>query len=509
MITIAEEILRRADGYLDAPAVEGSAQLTYRELIARGEALAAVLRRETPPGALVASEAATSHCGLTAVLAAGLARRALLPLDLGYPPAYREGVIREARAALVLREDASGELVAEVPQVLEGVEPRVGLADTAYVMYTSGSTGKPKGVVISQEALHGRIASLASTPGLARHESMLGMSALSFDVSLAELLVPPFVGARLVSAPAEARRDPNLFEEVLDRYHPDVLQATPSYWRLALAMGWEGAPQCRIWSVGEAMNTTLAAELVPLCRELWNLYGPTEATIYATIAHVRSPERIVLGDSLPGTAVCLAGHGAGPSRTAYSDAPADPDGAADPEGTADADGADPKAEPQGEILIYGAGLADGYLDREELTRERFTVMDTPHGPRRCYRTGDLGRLASDGELEFLGRLDDQLKFRGYRVELGHIEAVFEDHPSVRAAAALALAPEDPARTQLAVMVAAEEAATVRDLRRWAMERLPRAMVPERIAVVPALPRTPAGKADRVSIRATFAAADPR
>lgn len=473
MMTLAEEILRQAEELRDVPAVAGSATLTYGDLAARVVDLAAVLRRETPPGALVASAVAHAHAGLVAMLAAGIARRALLPLDLGYPRAYRESIVADARAALLLDETPSGDVVAAPTRLPDNAAPRVGFEDVAYVMYTSGSTGKPKGVVVSQAALLGRIAALARHPGLAAHESMLAMSALSFDVSLVELLVPPFAGARMVSAPAGARRDPSLFEETVERYGPDVLQATPSYFRLALAMGWQGAPASRIWSVGEALTGALAAELLPRCRELWNLYGPTEATIYASVARVRTAERIVLGESLPGTALCLTGTTTEPAA--------------------------------GEVLIYGAGLADGYLDRPELTAERFTVMDTPHGRRRCYRTGDLGRLTADGALEFLGRLDDQVKIRGHRVELGHVESVIEGHPGVRAAVALVLVPEDAAGTQLAVMAAVEELTTVRELRQWAVDRLPIAMVPQRFTLVPALPRTPAGKADRVAVRAAFAA----
>lgn len=493
MITLAEEILLRAAELRDAPAVAGSATLTYDDLAARVAELAAILRRETPGGALVASAVAHAHAGLVAVLAAGIARRALLPLDLGYPQAYRESIVADARPALLLTETPSGEVVAAPARLPDNAGPRVDLDDVAYVMYTSGSTGRPKGVVVSQESLLTRIAAFARTPGLAPHESMLAASALSFDVSLVELLVPPFVGARMISAPAGARRDPSLFDETVERYGPEVVQATPSYFRLALAMGWKGAPASRIWSVGEPLTGALAAELLPRCGELWNLYGPTEATIYASVARVRTADRIVLGTSVPGTALCLAGHRRGTR------------------GTASTTGTPPRraapAEPvEGEILIYGTGLADGYLDRPEMTAERFAVMDTPHGPRTCYRTGDLGRLAGDGEIEFLGRLDDQVKIRGHRVELGHVEAVFESHPGVRAAVALVLAPEDPARAQLAVMAAVEESTTVRDLRRWAVDRLPAAMVPERMTLVAALPRTPAGKADRVAVRATFVAA---
>lgn len=469
MLTVAAEIMRRARETPQARAVDGTVAYTYADLAERVNNLAAELERATPPGSLVASQVASGHAGLVAMLAAGVARRPLLPLDLAYPPAYRASIVADARAALLVSEDESGEIVTAPAELPGGAPARTGLDDAAYVIYTSGSTGKPKGVVVSQEAFIARMAGFAVTPGMAPGESMLAMSALSFDISLIEMLLPLFVGGRTVVAPAETRRDPRLLAGFLDEFGPDVLEGTPSYWRLALASGWSGAPKSRIWSGGEALTASLARQLLPVCRELWNLYGPTEATICTTASRVRSPEHIVLGDTLPGTAAALDGGS------------------------------------EGEILIYGAGLAEGYLDRDELTRERFAELPTPHGPRRCYRTGDRGRLGPDGALEFLGRMDDQVKIRGNRIELGQIEAVLETHPAVHEVAALVLETDDPAFARLAAVVVADGELTARQLRAWAMQRLPRAMVPDKIVLTSGLPRTPAGKADRVAIRVSLAA----
>jgi D-alanine--poly(phosphoribitol) ligase subunit 1 len=471
MMTVAEHVLRRARQTPDRPAVLGTAELSYGELAARAVRLASTLRAQTPPGSVIASEAATGHAGAVALLAAGAARRVLLPVDLAYPAAYREAVMRDARVAGILREDGYGELSHTVFDPGHPLGPRAGLERIAYVIYTSGSTGKPKGVVISHAALLGRLSALSSTPGLSAGESMLAMSALSFDVSIVEVLLPLYVGGLMVSAPVEARRDPDALGELLKARRPDVLQATPSYWRLAVGSGWQGIPQARLWSVGEALTGSLAGELLPRCRQLWNLYGPTEATIYVTSYLVRAAGCVHLGDPLPGTGLFLAG-----------------------------------GEDVGEIVLFGAGLAEGYLDREDLTAERFPTLHTPGGQRRCYRTGDRARRHPDGELEFLGRMDDQVKVHGYRVELGHVESVFEAHPEVREVAALLLGAEDHEPAQLvAAVVAVNAAVSARRLREWAAPRLPRAMIPERFFLMERpLPRTSAGKVDRVALRRQYA-----
>ncbi|MDH6140353.1 MULTISPECIES: amino acid adenylation domain-containing protein [Kitasatospora] len=480
MTDIAGQFLRRAAWQPETVAVVApGGSLTYRELAQRVNRLAEQLTALTAPGSLIALEASSGPAGLLALLAAGAARRALLPLDLSYPRARRDTVLRDARPALALREEDS-ELVPDPLAPPVGVPPRTGLEQVAYVMYTSGSTGTPKGVAVSHLALSERIAGLARTPGLAAGESMLALTALSFDISLAELLLPLQVGGTVVAADPDARTDPDLFTELVDHYRPDVVQATPSFWRLVTAAGWPGLPQGRIWSGGEALTGPLAERLLPMAKELWNLYGPTEATIWATAQLVTDPAAVGLGEPLPGT--CL-----------HLDPEPEPVDAA------------PGGDTVGEILLYGAGLAEGYLDRESLTASRFADCAVPGGPRRCYRTGDRGRRRADGSLEFLGRIDQQVKINGHRGELGDIETAFESHPAVNEAVAVLLPPDDadrlPAELVILVILAQASPATPRELRGWATDRLPRALVPARITVTGELPRTPAGKTDRTAVHA--------
>jgi amino acid adenylation domain-containing protein len=465
--------LRRAAQHPDAIAIITPAgTLTYGEVAAQVDLLSEQISALTPPGTLVALEGSSPLSGIRSLLAAGAARRALLPLDLTYPRARREAVLHDARPALLLRENEDLELVpAGLPA---GLVPRTGMQGVAYVMYTSGSTGRPKGVVVPHENLFLRTAGMAQRPGLAEGESILALAALSFDACLSELLIPLHVGGAVIAPGPEARNDPDLFAEVVERFQPDVVQATPSFWRLVTAAGWRGLSHGRIWCGGEAMTRPLAELLLPKAKELWNVYGPTENTVWSTAQLITDPAAIGLGEPVPGTGIHLE---------------PDPD-------------VDAAGDLVGEILLYGVGVATGYLDREDLTATRFVEREVADGIRRCYRTGDLARRRADGILEFMGRIDQQVKIRGHRVETGDIEAAFESHKAVREVVVVFM-PDDDARSRPAELVASvvtdqKSQVTGRDLRRWVVDRLPKALVPTRILIEAELPRTPSGKIDRLA-----------
>jgi non-ribosomal peptide synthetase component F len=281
------------------------------------------------------------------------------------------------------------------------------------------------------------------------------------------MLLPLTVGATVVAAPEGTRLDPEIFAAVVRRHAPDILQATPSFWRLAVAAGWAGAPGSDLWCGGEALTSALATQLLSRSRRLWNGYGPTEATIYASAQLVTSPDDVTLGTPMPGTGMRLSGEG-----------------------------------PEGEILLYGDGLALGYLNRPDLTAERFRPEPTDSGDRRCYHTGDRGRYRPDGTIEFLGRTDGQIKLRGHRIELGEIERTLESHDGISEAVVVVGARDDPSRTHLAAFVVVRPGAgpatglDPRAIRGWLAERLPPVMRPARIELMTALPRTSTGKVDR-------------
>lgn len=473
--TVWDTVLGTADRMPAATAIRLEHQrISYRELTSRVTRTATALAGACPPGSLVALDATGHAAAAVALLAAARAGCAVLPLSAVDPPRRRAAILRHAAPALLLREEVARPGDTQLCDVPGRTVPRAPtLHDIAYVMYTSGSTGIPKGVLVPHRALASRLRAFAARPGLGPRESMLALTALSFDIVLAEMLLPLTVGGCVAVAPTQARIDPAAFAEAIAEHKPDVVQATPSFWRLVLAGDWEGLPHGRIWCGGEALTPSLARALAPRCAQLWNMYGPTEAAIWASADLIGATGRVSMGHPIPDSGLFL-----------------------DPPG-------------HGEIILYGPGLAAGYLDAPDATGRHFVKLRTPEGPRACYRTGDRARRLPGGALEYLGRTDAQVKLRGHRVELGAIEAALEEHPLVQQAAVVVQAVDQPERTHIAAhVVLATPDVPQRELRSWLSEQLPAVALPARIVTRTELPRTAAGKIDRVLL-ATEAAADRR
>ncbi|MEU1285682.1 non-ribosomal peptide synthetase [Kitasatospora sp. NPDC005856] len=465
METVWNVVQAQVERTPEAVAARTARTYTYRDVAALAGDLGERIAAKVRPGSVVALDAASRFSGAVGILAANAAGCAVLPLDRQSPPARRARVLDDARPALLLRELAEGEFVLE-GNGLPSPPREPDLGEIAYILYTSGSTGQPKGVMVGHEALIDRLAALAERPGLAAGESVLAMAALSFDISLVELVLPLTVGASFTVVPEEIRADPLAFAELVAEAAPDVVQATPSFWRMLTASAWKGAPGSRLWTGGEALTPSLARELLPRCGELWNVYGPTEGVLWATAARVDSAERISLGEPVAGVGLL--------------------------------------ADESGELLLYGEGLAHGYLNLEELTAERFLHRDTPDGRRRFYRTGDRVRRGPGGALVFLGRLDSQVKLRGHRIELGEVEAVLEEHPEVSQAVVLV---QDADRPDAAALVAFVVQRAEADLQGWLKDRLPPSHHPARITALSVLPRTTTGKVDRIGLAAGLAVGD--
>lgn len=488
--TVWDAVLRHVAHTPLAVAVRGDGEdVTYAQLADRAGALRDRLAAHCRPGDVVALTVGRSSAAVPVLLAAAALRCPVLPLSADSPPLHREFVLSDAAPRVLVAEEPDDGLSvrpltegapAGAPAGTDGgrrdAEDDAAAEDAAYIMYTSGSTGRPKGVVVPHESLLSRLDALAKVPGFGPGDSMLALTAPSFDISMAELLMPLAVGGTVVSAPAAARLDPAVFADTVRRHRPSVVQATPSFWRLVLAWGWTGAPHARLWSGGEALTPSLADPLAGLGAQAWNLYGPTEATIWATAARVEAGRPVYLGEPLPGARLYLEGE---------DGAPVDGPGAL------------------GEIMLYGEGLARGYLHRPELTADRFRIQRTPDGERRCYRTGDRARRLPDGRLEFVGRVDGQVKLRGHRIEPSEVEAVAEEQPGVHQAAVVLRSGEGGSglgsEPHLALFAVAAPGLTARDVRRWLADRLPPPMRPARVRLLPALPRTPAGKIDRVRL----------
>ncbi|WP_253895921.1 non-ribosomal peptide synthetase, partial [Corallococcus exercitus] len=467
--------------------VAGETRLTYRELRARARALAHTLRqRGVGPESVVGlcvDRTAELAVGLLGILEAGAA---YLPLDPAYP-AQRLAAMWEDSGAKVLVSPRHLEDVVAVPAerrlFLDDVDPSVGgdfvrsasdARTLAYVLYTSGSTGRPKGVGVPHRTVmnffRAMDAHVSPCPG-----TWLAMTSISFDISVLELLWSWTRGFQVVLAPTGL--EPAALSETLEHHAVTHFQCTPSYARALVeepralhALG--GLRQLLVG--GEALPGGLATLLWAHVPTQLNMYGPTETTVWSSMHRVEAATTgtVSLGRPLANTGLYIL------------DARLQPV---------------PVGVP-GELFIGGEGVVRGYLGRPDLTAERFVpdaFRDEPG--TRMYRTGDRARWLADGTLEFLGRIDHQVKLRGFRIEPGEIEAALRTHPEVRDA--VVAVREDVPGEQRLVAYVVPASVDADALREHLRSRLPGYMVPAAFVGLGALPLTPNGKVDRRALPA--------
>ncbi|MCL4777494.1 MAG: amino acid adenylation domain-containing protein [Gammaproteobacteria bacterium] len=487
---VAAQVARRPD----AIALEcGAQRWSYAELDGRAAALAARLQAlGAGPGTVVGIALERSPEMVAALLGVLRTGAAWLPLDPAYPDQRLHFMLRDSGArwlitqrALAMRfascdgllciEDlAAGDCLLTPPRA--GIEP----GQLAYLIYTSGSSGEPKGVRVGHTSVVNFLRSMQREPGIDESDRWLAVTTLSFDIAVLELLGPLSVGATVVIATAEQARDATALAQLLDTARISVMQATPATWRALLASGWNGRPGLRALCGGEALPAELAAGLLATGMPLWNLYGPTETTVWSSCARIGSATDISAGLPIDNTQFYILDAALRPL----------PDGV------------------PGEICIGGAGVAQGYHARPELTAARF-VTDSfrPLPGARLYRSGDRGRRLADGRLQVLGRLDGQLKLRGFRIEAGEVEAALARCAGVAQCAVGLRAAAGGEPALVAWLVADGAAPSAASLRAALRPVLPEYMVPAHFLFLERLPLTANGKLDRRALPAPVAAAN--
>ncbi|MEA5452796.1 amino acid adenylation domain-containing protein [Leptolyngbya sp. CCNP1308] len=472
---------------------DGDGTLTYRELNQRSTQLAHYLvQRGVTADALVGLCLPRSQDLIVAILGILKAGGAYLPLDPSYPTERLRWILEDAQPAVVVTLAAETELLTLEPEAMvcldrdaEAIRQQSSqrkLAfpqpeQLAYVIYTSGSTGQPKGVMVRHSQVVRLFTATQAWFQFSADDVWTLFHSFAFDFSVWEIWGALLHGGQLVIVPYEVSRSPQAFYQLLQQAEVTVLNQTPTAFRQLMAVGErEPAPLALKWVIfgGEALELQ---SLQPwferhgdCAPHLVNMYGITETTVHVTYRPLHQGDALssasVIGRPIPDLAVYVL------------DATQQPV---------------PVGVP-GELYVAGAGVALGYLNRPELTADRFVA--NPFAPGVMYRTGDQVRWRADGDLDYLGRLDHQVKLRGFRIELGEIEAVLRQHPAIREAAVL-LRHDSPAPPRLVAYIVCRAAPpSDRDLRQWLQAKLPDYMVPAAVVTVPALPLTANGKLDR-------------
>ncbi|MBW4546637.1 MAG: amino acid adenylation domain-containing protein [Symplocastrum torsivum CPER-KK1] len=481
-------------------------QLTYRELNSRANQLAHYLQGlGVKPDVLVAISVERSIemvVGFLGILKAG---GAYVPLDPSYPHERRAYKLQDSQTPVILTQerlvaslpdhkasviclDADWEVIAQ--QSSENPISETTVQNLAYVIYTSGSTGKPKGVMITHQGMVNHSVAIAKQFDLKNSDHVLQFSSMSFDIIIEELFPALLSGARVIFRTEEMLSSTASFLQFVEREQVSILNLPTAFWH-ELVNGMSLLKQPMPTSVrlvvvgGEKASRSAYSTWLQLVGEYprWlNTYGPTETTVTATVYDpLAAPETDHARTDIP------IGRPIANVQAYILDQQLQPV---------------PIGMP-GELYIGGAGLGRGYLNRPDLTADKFIPNPFSNEPNaRLYKTGDKVRYLPDGNIEFIGRIDFQVKIRGFRIELGEIEAVLEQHPAVQQAVVIAREDVPGNKRLVAYFVAQpEQTFTSSELRQFVKQKLPDYMVPSTCVQMDTLPLTPNDKVDRRALPA--------
>jgi amino acid adenylation domain-containing protein len=363
-------------------------------------------------------------------------------------------------------------LASDFPFDPEYSKVKINPEDSAYIIFTSGSTGEPKGVEIQHKALVNFLQSMELVLGLKdkKEVNIGGVTSISFDISILEFLLPLITGGQSTLLMKKTVTDAELFDKSIRTFGINIFQATATTWKMILSLGWKGDKAMDVLIGGEMVSKDLAQKLLSGFQTVWNVYGPTEATIWATAKCLSAKDKVV--------SIGLPLH----NMEAY---------------ILDEKYQIVQKKVIGKLYLAGAGLAKGYYKREELTNSRFFETQFYGEKKRLYDTGDLAKYLDNGEIEVIGRTDDQVKLGGYRIELGEIEGVLNRFEGIQSISVLIR--DQRLAAYMVVNYEIQDNSFLKELKKYCKKELTPYMIPSEFILVDKIPLTPNQKTDRKAL----------
>jgi amino acid adenylation domain-containing protein len=470
----------------------GDEKISYQSLNEKANQLSAFLiKNKINTGDKVALALDRSIEMVITLLAIMKAGSVYIPLDPQFPIERINYMLDDSQAIMLLTsqkykgtyQSKAQELIIEdiwpnlTHYPVTDPEIKVNGDDLVYILYTSGSTGMPKGVQIAHHNLVNFLISMQNEPGISESDKLLAVTTISFDIAGLELFLPLISGAEIILADAASAKDGRALLDLVKKENITIMQATPYTWRIMLEAGWDNKNPLKVICGGEALPVELAYRILNTNSTLWNVYGPTETTIWSTAKEITTANKVIsIGRPINNTSIYILDEFLKPQ------APGVP----------------------GEIYIGGDGVGKGYLNRPELTAEKFiNDLYSKIPGSLMYRTGDLGKFMPNGEIECLGRIDSQVKIRGYRIETGEIEFHLAKINDIKQAVVLAL-PDHKGIDKLIAFVITdtEDSINHSQISNWKTilkKNLPDYMLPDGFINISSIPLTPNGKIDKKTL----------
>lgn len=463
-------------------------KLTYSELDKKSDQVCqALINKGLSQGEVVGLSVERDENLLVSLIAILKAGAGYIPLDPSFPADRLEYMMESSQMKRIILNKKSRlninsnidsifleDLIDTAQEINSPKLPSLNtdLGRTAYIIYTSGSTGNPKGVEISEKAMVNFLNSMSKTPGIKAGDKLLAVTTLSFDISVLELFLPVLNGAEVIITSKYDAMDGEALKELIEKHNVNIMQATPSTWRLLLANGWKQSPQFKALCGGEALPLDLANILAGHIGELWNMYGPTETTVWSSCYQVeKNCKKVLIGKPIDNTQLYILDDHLNPVPIGRS----------------------------GNLYISGEGLAKGYYKRSDLTAERFITKKSVSNTL-IYDTGDIARFNDEGVVECLGRNDGQVKVRGYRIELSEIESVISKVSGVKEC--VVITREDKAAdVRIVAYFIANNKIEEASLRKFCSTKLPFYMVPSHFIQMSEFPKTLNEKIDKKNLPA--------